>query len=1184
MTNKLHPLQQISFNHANQVYVVEASAGTGKTWTIERLYIKALLEASQPHDMSLPLSVDNILVVTFTNDATDELKQRISEQIQLTINQVIYLHHQTDNTLNSAENNDIFVQYLLARQQSGDFRKDVTILTRALQNFDSAAIYTIHGFCNRVLQDYQFECGTNGEFDLVANKSAIMEELVSEFLRGEIINSSQFKQNLDVVLNNLSAMFTGLDYNLSLSERISAKLPKDLFSFQAGNYVLKFNLNVSPDLALLTNQELTSDEQRLGKAQFMAYLSEWLANKYALACHKNNSLSYDELIQIVADSLQNSSGLADKIFRAFPVAFIDEFQDTDALQWQIFSTIYHLTMNRRGSVVVVGDPKQAIYRFRGADVDTYLQARTQIAQSLELESNFRSHQHIMNFINQLFSLENQRCSATNSFLGNSIAYHAVEACGSSKLVLPSAVQLNQQAQDNQIMSQFYDAEVQIVAINGATADERKKKLLASLTLEILALLKADPTLIGKIAILVTKNREASEIVAYLRKYGVKAAELKLGNIFATSSAHDLLRILSAVNDLTNRKNLLLALSSTLFNINLIELAVTDDTANPTLERWQKNFSNYKEIWEHSGLISLIYALQEDIIAMHETAVGIFTHRELANLWQLAELLNKTALKLHNNGELLFWFKAKIAAAENNLVEDIDGNNEELVRLDNDDEQIIITTQHKAKGLEYEILFCPYFKSGIQLDGQYDYNYRRPFFSTYRDGGISKSELILDSQIAQQIVVNDNKEAHRLNYVALTRAKSRLYIYLKHPTISRMGKYNSNQRPDKLVELFGYNKDDISDDSHLIFSYPQFFGDNPELALKQPQLMPGVVAYNRNFVSLAELDKLRFVSPVISLDVQSNFNLVAKGFRCVSSYSRQSYSGLASSDHESGEWSDYYVKNEHKPVLIPEYRHSILRDPKLKGATFGTLFHELCENYPFSLEQLQDILHAANIEYASNDYVLQLSQMLNEAFNYPLFNEISLENLQKRSQHELEFNLTIANNVSLCNDVAHLIGSYFGVEHPFALACRTLKQIERGFLIGFIDLFFENDGKYWVLDYKTNSLAEYGAPENCFSSENALIESMAEHHYYLQYLLYLVAVKRYLEQRLQITDGCELLGGALYYYVRGIYTLNPAPGDGVYLDCGCQQLVSELDELFKSSASSGIQGDSLPQNLALAEKN
>lgn len=1175
MTNLLHPLQQISFTEPNQAYVVEASAGTGKTWTIERLFIKALLEATQPENPLIPLAVENILVVTFTNDATDELKQRISEQIQTTINQIIYLNNLLEQFKTPNVKDDIFLEYLLSRQNNSDvnlrkelFLQDLTLLTRALQNFDQAAIYTIHGFCNRILQDYQFECQTPADFELLASKTQIIDALVLDFMRREIINNSVFSSQLELVMTNLESLFRSNDYQLSLVERISAKLPKDLFSLQNSEYHVKYQLNAKPNLDALTQTELSVDEQRQVKAEFLAYVIDYLARHYPVACAKLNALSYDELIQKVADSVEIMHTLADTIYQNFPLAFIDEFQDTDALQWQIFSMIYHLNAAKRGNVVVVGDPKQAIYRFRGADVDTYLEARTQIGNQLELTDNYRSRPEIMGFINQLFDLNNQRpahesgaLDLTQSFLGNSINYTAVNARGVSKLVLPESETLNNLARESGVNQQFYAQAVQLVAITGKTAGERSQKLLAAMSLEILALLKADSSLKGKIAILVTKNREASEIVNYLRKFGVKAAELKLGNIFTTSSAADLYLILSAIADLANRRNFMRALSSKVFNLELTFLARNGQENNPQLEFWYKQFFAYKGIWERKGIFSLIYTLLDDVVSMHAEADGVLSNRELANLWQLAELLNKQATKLHNQSELLYWFKQKISTAETQLGGDLDGSNEELVRLDNDDEQIIITTQHKSKGLEYEVLFCPYFKSGIQLDGTYDFNYHRPFFSNFRSDGKSHAELILDPVTGQQIVANDNKEAQRLNYVALTRAKSRLYIYLKEPTRTKTGGYNTMQRPDKLVELFGYNAKSADDLSHRLFNYPEFFSHEPMRAFKDPNLFPSVIAYQREAISQTDLQALRY-QPAQNQINATNFNYVNAQLEIKSSYARQSYSGLTAHNNEDFAASgDYFVKNEFSEVATANYRYSILADGKLKGAVFGVLFHELCENYPFSRPQLIRLLQQANVELNGNDYPEQLTIMLDEAFNYQLLDGKSLNNFNPKL-HELDFNLTIQSQISFREQVVELIAKYFGEAHPFTQACHMLQSIEAGFLVGFIDLFFEHNGKYWVLDYKTNRLDSYTAADNHSVSDNSLIDSMADHHYYLQYLLYLVAVKRYLEQRLGVADATDLIGGAVYFYVRGIYTDNCQAGDGVYIDRNCQNLVSELDQLFK----------------------
>lgn len=1164
-----HPLEQISFLKPNCAWVVEASAGTGKTWTIERLFIKALLEASNPVDPDLPISLENVLVVTFTNDATDELKHRIQEQIQAVVNQIIYWHNQ-DLTGIIVKDQDSFTQYLLKRVLNYDYQKDITVLSRALQNFDMAAIFTIHGFCKNILHDYQFDCAINSEFELAANRAELLSQLVLDFLRTEIINNQKLKPYIEIVLTNLEELFMNDNSKLTLAQRISQKLPIDLFIISNGKFKVKYKLNVTPSLNKLINPELNSEGLRECKAEFLAYLIEYISKKYPSAVVNQNIFSYDELIQKVADILIQSENLANKIYTAFPIAFIDEFQDTDALQWQIFNKIYRLGGERRGNVVVVGDPKQAIYRFRGADVDTYIEAKSQIANCLDLDSNFRSHPNIMNFINHFFDLAKQNHLPQNSFLGNGIEHLPIKAKACPNLELPSVSRLQQIMQEKQINAKFYDAEVHLVAIKGATKSERQAKLLAALTFEILALLHADPSLKSKIAILVTKNREAAEIVHYFRKYGLKAAELRLGNIFATQTATNLYQVLNSVVDLSNRKNFIQALSASLFNLPLDSLDLTKSENNVILEKYTQRFYNYKQVWDKRGVISLIYALINDILTDHPQQV-IFTNRELANIWQLAELINIHSRKVINQTELIFWLKQKIKNTETNQAVDIDGLNEELIRLDNDDEQIIITTQHKAKGLEYEILFCPYFKNGHELDRQYDFNYRRPFFSNYWYNNQSHSALVMDSELGKAIVANDNKEAHRLNYVALTRVKSRLYIYLKQNTISKVsGKYNQNEKPDKLIELFGYVKHNPNDTSHQLFNYPKFFSDNPGLAIKNPELLPGVVAYNRDRLSLTDLIKLK-LDNTTKAALNHSFNRVGIDFCCKSSYTRQSYSGLTSSQPQESDFNtDFYQQDELPPAVSLNYRYSILNDKSLRGATFGVLFHKLCEsNGLLTSDQLKQTLHKYNIDTDRTNYGIELSQMLDEAFNYKLLGNMTLANLLPNCQHELEFNLVINNSVELSDQVAVLIGSYFGFNHPFSQAIKSLGKIETGFLVGFIDLFFNYEGKYWVLDYKTNTLDNYASVWDCKKPSNSIMGSMAEHHYYLQYLLYLVAIKRYIEKRLHIADAADLIGGAIYYYVRGIYIDSGETSEkrqGIYLDNNCQDLVRKMDELFKGQVN------------------
>jgi exodeoxyribonuclease V beta subunit len=1223
-----HPLQQISFHHKHgNAYVIEASAGTGKTWTIERLVVKALLEGNMPSEevpaqdlisnldnaSDLPVTINNILVVTFTIDATNELKSRILEQIQNTINTLIILRNWdnrkeldprvkpeddnicwNDNWMDSrlhgndkrdcratasnyendadivdnTSNSDVFIDYLQTLAGSGEqkIRNALTILTRAMQNFDQAAIFTIHGFCKRILQDFQYECNTPAHFKIVSHKHNIIKDLVRNFIREKIVNNPELNVNLNCVFDNLFNLFKNGQGDLI--DRISTKIPENIFTIQNHQYKLNYDLPSNPNLSLL-KEPLDSNLQIAVKSALLTAVIEYVHKSYSKYLTNDQNLSFNELIQLVADSVEHNPQLAKKIHLKYPVAFIDEFQDTDALQWQIFSRIYHLDQTHtRGQVVVVGDPKQAIYRFRGADVDTYIKARTQINQHLELGANYRSHLNIMNFVNQLFAETNQ-LPHNADFLGNDISYHSiVAAVNADKLAsdIPGSEELHQLCESRQIpVSKFYDDQVQIVAISGMNSEERNLKIYQAVTFEILALLNKNPTLKGKIAILVTKNREAQEFVKILNKHGVAATELKLGNIYATTTAKDILTILQSIHDLANRSYFINAITRQMFNLPLDKLRLDSNIDNPELERLQQQFFNYQQIWQKDGIISLIYALVEGVCGSSQN----LSNRDLANLWQLAELIHKQSHINTNHEELIHWLRNKIKNSDNIINEDVEGSHDELIRLDNDDDQIIVTTQHKSKGLEYEILFCPFFRANAELDRSYDFGYHRPFFTNSVDPLTGKPQLVIDKTIGSQIISNDNKEANRLNYVALTRAKSRIYIYLKSHTIKN-NKYHHAENPAKIVELFGYTKYNPYDTTHPLFNYPNFFSNNPHTAIKAHDLLPGVVAYDRNHITSQTIDKLKLTQIGRDSDGQIPLSIVSDNINLKYAYKRQSYTMLTHVNtdvFDINSVSDYFVSGETiissiEDKEVPTSTYSILSDKNCSGATFGLLFHELCENYPYTSEQLTIIMAKHNLTNDERNYHQQLTEMLDIAFNFELFTDkTTLKDLATQSMHELEFNLAV-NKVDIGSSIHNLLADYFGITHPFTIASKSLQQIEPGFLTGFIDLMFMHEGKYWVLDYKTNRLDDYQSTSNPIDDvENPLIISMAHHHYYLQYLLYLVAVKRYLEQRLQIDDASHLIGGSVYYYVRGLYVDNNKT-QAVYCDHDCRDLVAQLDTLLK----------------------
>lgn len=1158
-----HPIQQINFVNTNAAWLIEASAGTGKTWTIERLYIKALLESNQVNssDNSVNsgydslITVDNILVVTFTNDATDELKSRIYEQLQVTIDTIIYLN----NHNNLKNDSDLFVEYLAKRYVSQDHTRDLTILNRALQSFDMASIHTIHGLCHRLLQDYPLECLVNNLFEITSDNLELYTRYTTEFIHTQIMTNPKYSNDIAIMLENLNndKLFGRRgDYTISLAKQISKALPADLFIRNDNSYTFNYQIDYTPSLELLTTKLHTDEDKRQAKGAFIACLVEYLQAKYAQVMLERNILSFNEIIQNVIDAMKNNPALADKVFKRYPIAFIDEFQDTDKQQLELFDLIYHLDQNQRGHIIIVGDPKQAIYRFRGANVDSYIKARSKITNHISLQKNYRTSTNIMQFINQLFNLNNQNATVKNSFLGNDINYEEGIAAAKQEnsILIPDKQSIQGITKSVGVEAEFYDEDVQLVVINGNTRDQRDKQLLNCIAFEILALLRSQANLQSKIAILVTRNAQATEIVTHLKRYGIRATQVKLGSIFAEQSALDLYMILQGIFDLTNLDYFTLAITSRLFNISLTNLH--DKLQNEIIIKLRRDFFNYKYIWNSQGLLALIYNLFQDIIQSNTK----LDKREVANIWQLAELLNKHNNKINNQMELLYWFKDKIDNAQNNLKDELDGDNEELIRLDNDDEQIIVTTQHKAKGLEYDILFCPYFKANIELDMG---SYSRPFFSNYTYNGKEFSSLVSDPIIAKHILEDDNKEAHRLNYVSLTRAKIRLYIYLKQNTYTTKGQYNKNQKPDKIAELFGYCASSINDSSHTLFDYPKFFSTNPSLAIKQPSLLPGVIAYNRDNLLSQDLDKL---SLKYQQNSEHNFNelsTIDSKYLSQKSWARQSYSGIVKSSNLD-DIHDYYEEDTLVKEVKLDYIYNILTDGLITGAIFGTLFHELCENYPLDQKYLITKLGSYSLSSDKiNEYTTELLVMLDKAFNYPLIHGMCLNQLGNLC-HELEFNLNIKQNVSVAYEIGKLITEHFGQSHPFSLTIKDLGSVLPGFLVGFIDLVVCIDGKYWVIDYKTNTLDDYTTNINNSIQDNVLVESMANHHYYLQYLIYMVALKRYLELHLHLEDASDLLGGSVYYYVRGIYTSDIKPNDGIYLDDTAQELVGLIDNLFKGT--------------------
>ncbi len=1114
----MHNIYDIKFDKKLSL-VIEASAGTGKTWTLERIFIKALLNFPE-------LKLSQFLVVTFTKIATYELKERIKKQIEITIDDFIYYK----NTQDITQIKDTFNCYLI-KIRTNYLTKDIAHLVMVLNNFDTATIKTIHGFCNYILKNYQLETKVDLSNNIVNNINDTLEVLIKKFLLIHVFNSRVFLNKIKDIFLLLQIIFVSDDID-SIVRALIKKISNFIIYYN-NQFISQYKILEDYNLVDLLQDSLTISKKEL---ILISAVVDYVVREYNIIVVKDNMITQNDLISIVADNLSNNVLLCDKLYQEFPIAFIDEFQDTDIYQWKIFNAIYRIDQDLRGYFIVVGDPKQAIYSFRGADINTYINAKAIISDNLNLVDNYRSHPDIIKFINHLFNENN-----INGKLGNNIIYSDITPkCDINKLI-----QIAKSNDIKQELSKFMhcDFEFSNKSVQIITC-QNNDGVINAVVFEILTLLQVNPDLIDKIAVLVYQKSEANAIMTALNKYGVKAVTNIGINIFATDTATDFYNILLAIYDLSNTQQLNLALSSSLFGLPYEKLIRNEyeDIINLMF--------NYKEIVKDS-IISLIYTFIDDLSLLYKKNNLSLVDNKVNELVHLAEILHIQYAKNKNFSNLLYWFKNKLnlLVTEN---EDFIANEDELIRLDNSKKQILIMTQHKAKGLEFEIVFCPFF-AGIK---DYLKDANEKVTPTYYDLENNFLPILShDKKIAEKQKNEDFFEKQRLNYVALTRAKSRMYIYLTKHEFTSKGELSKLQKYYPINYLFGLENDSIT----RLFNYNNIFHDKNNAILEENL---------KNIVDIIDRSQIDInLLSLLSIKASFNQNLYfisdIKRKKLIDEY-WQSYSNIIFHDNNGFKnnslFNNVSIKNKLSNDIVM-YKYSFLYD--LSGKDFGILVHALCENYPFNIKKVNEILVDNNFEFK---YELDdLFNLVEDILNYKIFNDLSILQIDNK-KYELGFNISIDNNNNnLIKLLTELIKKYYGVKHPYTIAIKDIKYIRQGFLKGFIDLIFELDGKYYILDYKTNIVNQYQSCFDCYNEnnyENSLLQVNAKHHYYLQYLIYLVAMKRYLEVKLNIVDATYLIGGAIYYYVRASCIIDLPKNSGIYIDDKCQMIISDIDNLLK----------------------
>lgn len=1170
--------------------LIEASAGTGKTWTLSWLYLRLVAVSG--------LQVGQILVVTYTEAATAELRDRIRKRLA---DALAYLEGRASSEaypslLEEAER-DLCCQRLQL----------------ALVSFDEAAVFTIHGFCKRVLSENAFEARLPFEHELVTNEDDLLTELSDQFwyqhfLQPDALHLAllrEYKLTPDSLLDSvrqfigkpyLQAQIPLLDASSFIEQQQAyqqalqhcAQLWQEqrsdivaLLHTAISNKVLNGSSYKLADLPkwqasldkVMANQPITEDDAKMleklcasklkankdktppqhafftaldalaaARAAFNTLLPQALENLRLQLLHflrrelpqrkqQQGILSFDDLLLHLRNALAEHANLAPRLAKQYQAALIDEFQDTDPIQYDIFQRIYQ---NTEQPVFYVGDPKQAIYGFRGADIYTYLRAAAAAQQRYTLGDNYRSHAALLEALNYLFS------QSPDPFRSQ-IRYECVNAGREqAQAILPAADGTLLPAVrlwDWAALSAGYNKEAVQDQIAAATANDIARLLNAAQAGE--ARIGTRPLLSSDIAILVRTNRQGELLKQELLKRGIASVQKSTDNIFTSREAHELRSVLRAIAEPNNEAALKQALVTELFGYDAARLyALETDTA--ALETCLETFHAWHKTWQNQGFMPMFRQLMQHDNRYSHLLAFADGERRLTNFLHLAELIH-TENRLHGHGmhALIRWLQQRAQAALKDETQQL--------RLESDENLVQIVTIHKSKGLEYGVVYCPFL-------WQESEHKLADWFSCY-DSTEAQAYLhatqLADDTAKQLAHAADKAEALRLLYVAVTRAKYHCSIALVTGLIDS-NKFTYESALTWL--LFG----DLPN-AQTILGKPSNKAITP--AARQQAMharLQTIVTAMPQFIChetlVADAPLLRYQAPQTQqIAMRRVFQQRLPPVPRVGSFS-----GLTAGKEDERPDYDFLAWQ-----TAPAYDTTRTAFPR--GTQAGSCLHKMLEELDFTqpLAAQQDVLRSALQRHGLAERWLSAGEtLLTNALQTPLFtpenhaHALRLGDLSKQQRlDELEFYFPVTHlALEPLKRVLHrfLPPTWEQIHNAIdKLKFNTLT----GFMKGYIDLIFIRNGQYYIVDYKSNELGETFAD---YTPDN-LLNAMAEHHYYLQYLIYALALHRYLKQRVADYDWDTHAGGVLYLFLRG---MNPAhAASGVFFHKPEAGLLDALDLLM-----------------------
>ena len=1199
------------------VRLVEASAGTGKTWTICGLYVRLLLEAG--------LSVRDIVVVTFTRAATGELKERIRRRL-------VSLQRALEDGPGAPEeaHDDPFVPMLLAHIDGPAYPVDrkaaLERLRLAVVEFDEASVFTIHGFCQRALAEVPFSAGLPFAYEVIADDSRLVDRVVADFYRLRIV-AGDLDDRLVALLGErvapptlaqhlrrrLSRPLTRLEFEVGVqgdgalarydqlfeearalwvAERdeivrrvraaIAAKALKGtsykettliksqeawdallgtaqfalptaksaLKYLRAGHLAQQAASGRTPpkhpffDLAQsLAEAQPAADQQveRTHLSLVRELLEDWPRRVRALKARRR-VIAYDDMLYNLYAALSDTrlAWLAGALRTRYPAALIDEFQDTDPLQLEIFSRIYG-EGREGGPAFLVGDPKQSIYAFRDADLYAYLRAaRAAQGRIYGLTENQRSTPALLRSLNALFT----RSDAP--FLLPDLAYHEVI---SGRRPLPAF----RDKEGGAAMQVWLlpgagggfagKADCETAAVE-ATAAEISRLLAAGRRGEVLigsrGIAPAD------IAVIVRRHDQGAAVKRALARLGIGSVERSQDSVIVTEEAKSTARVLAALAEPADDRQLRAALATELFGLcaNDIEREGRDEA---TAAQWLNAFARLRELWRTRGFAAMWRTLLEERQVVGRLLPREGGERAVTNYLHLGELLQRAEQETHGMEGLLRWFQAARAGGHE--------DEENQLRLESDERLVQIVTVHVAKGLEYPVAFCPFLWSARTAKDD-------PLPAAYHDeDGRAVERFGGDLRQARAHGRREQMaEELRLIYVALTRAIYRCYLvagvyahkqdsgrqacgsplnWLVAGKAARAQAWLGGEPPGTDAILGEWKALTQACDAIVISGLPRAAGEYYCPEFEQPPALHARVATRalRESWSVASFTSLNAAEP----------------------------QGRAPVFEEEAADRDERVTAQTVEEASVAEEDSLAAFPR--GAAAGVLLHAVFEHADLAAPSTWD----GAIERAVASHPVERSGERPHALRRTL--RRALENVcatrldgrdlilsaipSSERLHELTFSFS-AREVETRRLTQLLRHGGLPVD---ALAAPRIQ----GYLRGAIDCVLRHDGRFHLIDWKSNYL---GAAREDYG-EARLARVMTEEGYRLQYALYSLALHRYLRRRLPGYEYERHFGGVFYVFVRGCrpdWVQADGMPAGVFRARLSRDLMDGMDRLFHGEAA------------------